>query len=68
MALKVQFEIFRSDVNSWQNLFEQAANFATLIEREKIINISHSADNGTGIVTVWYWEEKDSNILGLKTE
>ena len=66
MALQVKFEIFRSDVNSWKSLFKSASNFATLIGPERVINISHSADRNDGLVTVWYWNEEDANILGIQ--
>ena len=66
MALEVKFEIVRSAVHSWQSLFEQAANVATKIGREKVISISHSADDGDGIVTIWYWTENETNVLGLE--
>lgn len=57
MAMEVKFEVFRSSVNSWDNLFEQAADFATSVGSEKVINISHSCDNGDGVVVIWYWSE-----------
>ncbi len=55
--MEVKFEVFRSSVNSWDNLFEQAADFATSVGSEKVINISHSCDNGDGVVVIWYWSE-----------
>lgn len=52
----VQFKSFRGTLSSWKTLFTQAAEFASTISREKLITISHSADNMDGVVTVWYWE------------
>jgi hypothetical protein len=52
---KVEFEVFRSTISSWQDLFASAAAFATKVGPERVISISHSADNGEGVVTVWYW-------------
>jgi hypothetical protein len=52
----VQFKTFRGVWSSWNRLFEQAAEFASTISREKLITISHSADRMDGVVTVWYWE------------
>jgi len=52
---KVQYAIFRSDIKSWDSLFTLAAEFATKVGREKLINISHSESRGEGVVTVWYW-------------
>jgi hypothetical protein len=67
MKSQVKFEIFRSIINSWENLFEQAANFASSLGREKFINISHSCDSNDAVVTVWYWaERKETNILGIR--
>jgi hypothetical protein len=39
----------------WDDLFAQAADFATKAGRERVIGISHSADHNQGVVTVWYW-------------
>lgn len=64
--MEVSFEVFRSNINSWNNLFIQAANFATSIGREKVISISHSCDNNDAVVSVWYWtKRKETNILGI---
>lgn len=51
---QVGFKVFRGSLFSWDELFSQAAQFASEIGAESIISISHSADNGEGIVTVWY--------------
>jgi hypothetical protein len=42
------------DLASWATLFTEAADFAEL-GPERLISISHSADGGNGVVTVWYW-------------
>jgi hypothetical protein len=52
---EVRFEIFRSGMSSWESLFEHAADFASRIGPDDIINISHSEDANEGVVTVWYW-------------
>ena len=62
--LKVKFEIVRSSLTSWNSLFEQAAEIATAIGPDRLINISQSADNGDGVVTIWYWDGKEEGILG----
>lgn len=61
----VKFEIIRSPFSSWESLCQQVADFASTIEPENLINISHAAD---GRFTVWYWAERESNILGLSEE
>jgi hypothetical protein len=52
----VRFKTYRGVLSSWNSLFNQAAEFASTISREKLITISHSADSSDGVVTVWYWE------------
>ncbi len=54
----VQVEIFRSSYSSWEELFAKAAQFATEIGRENLINISHSEDGNEGVVVVWYWSSE----------
>ena len=68
MAVRVRFEVFRSPVNSWKSLFEQAANFATLIGKDRVINISHSWGVAEGLVTVWYRSDELTNVLGLASK
>ncbi len=54
--MRAQFRIFRAVFKSWQNLCQEAADFATEIGPERLISISHSEDKTEGVVTVWYWE------------
>ena len=54
--MKVEFKTFRGMLISWEDLFQQACEFATQIGKEKLINISHSDNHSKGVVTVWYWE------------
>jgi hypothetical protein len=53
--MEVKFEVFRSSFESWQKLFEQAAEFATNVGPDRLISISHSEDANEGVVTVWFW-------------
>ena len=55
--MRVEFRIFRGTFNSWEDLFTEAAEFATSLGRERLINISHSEDKNEGVVTVWYWAD-----------
>lgn len=55
--MKVEFRTFRGTLISWEDLFQQACEFATQIGKERLISISHSADHSRGVVTVWYWSE-----------
>jgi len=53
--MKVEFKKFRGVLTSWERLFQEACDFASLVGKERLISISHSEDHGDGIVTVWYW-------------
>jgi len=44
----------------WDSLFEKAAEFATRIGPDRVINISHSEDMSVGVVAVWYRAEAGS--------
>ncbi len=52
----VGYRIFRSSLKSWETLFGEAAAFAAELGPERLISISHSEDQNTGVVAVWYWE------------
>src|SRR5262245_18967258 len=53
--MQVHFQIFRSTTKPWEQLFGDAAKFATTIGLERLICISHSHESSIGVVTVWYW-------------
>ena len=53
----VRFMEFRSSFKSWDDLFSEAAAFATTLGPERLISISHSEDSGKGVVAVWYWND-----------
>lgn len=55
--MNVAYEVFRGTFQSWNQLFQEAAEFSSSIGPERLISISHSADRSEGVVTVWYWEE-----------
>jgi hypothetical protein len=55
-----RYEVFRGTLSSWDALFADAA-FATGIGPDRLIGISHSADQHDGVVTVWYWEHDDDS-------
>ena len=54
---QVAFRCFKSAWDTWNALFQEAADFATRIGPERLISISHSEDNNEGVVVVWYWED-----------
>lgn len=55
--MKVQFRVFRGSLSKWETLAEEAAEFASRIEPERVISISQSSET----VIVWYWSEQESN-------
>ncbi len=54
--MRVEFKTFRGLLISWEELFQQACEFATQIGKDRLINISHS-DSNNRVITVWYWSE-----------
>jgi hypothetical protein len=55
--MKLEYKMFKSAFASWEELFAQAARFATEKGDMRVVNISHSCDGGKGVVTVWYWAD-----------
>lgn len=55
MFERVEYRMFRGTLQSWDELFSQAAAFASTLRPEELITISHSEDSNDGVVTVWYW-------------
>ncbi len=59
-----RFKLFRSSLTTWESLFAEAAEFAGQLGPDRLITVSHSADNGEGVVAVWYWEGPEWEGLG----
>lgn len=57
MHKAVSYQKFESASQSWDELFAQAAEFASSLGQERLISISHSDSHYLGVVTVWYWSE-----------
>ena len=55
--MTVRFKMFRGTLATWDQLFAEAAEFATRLGRDRVISISHSEDQQDGVVAVWYWGE-----------
>ena len=55
--LVVRFRIFRGTLASWDDLFTEAAAFATTLGEGRVLGVSHSADHSDGVVAVWYWDD-----------
>jgi len=52
---RLAFRMFRGTLATWDELFTKAAYFASEIGPERVVNVSHSVDDGDGVVAVWYW-------------
>lgn len=64
MRSQLKFEVFESSWDSWQGIFQKAADFAERIGKENVLNISHSCDgHNRGVVTVWYWESENTSEM-----
>jgi hypothetical protein len=50
-----------ADGGTAESLFARAAEFATRIGPDRVINISHSEDTNVGVVAVWYRGEPGSD-------
>jgi len=55
---RVTFRMFRGTLKSWKELFTEASQFASGLGPGELINISHSVDDGDGVVAVWYWTDE----------
>jgi len=54
----LKYKVFRaSGQTPWDKLFDEAAQFANEIGAEQVVNISHTADGGSGTVVIWYLAE-----------
>ena len=54
--MQVKFQVFKSLTKSWADLCGEAAAFASEKGKERLINVSVSADSGQGTIVVWYWD------------
>jgi len=60
----VKCQTFVSGIKSWEKLAAEAAEYATQVGKERLINISVAAAGGgalsglggEGVIFVWYWE------------
>jgi hypothetical protein len=53
-------EVFRvGSFTTWERAFADAAEFATKVGRDNVVNVSHSADGSVGVIAVWYWSVED---------
>ena len=52
----MKYRKFQGSLVTWQQLFREAAEFATTLGPAAVHSISHSASASRGIVVVWYRE------------
>jgi hypothetical protein len=65
MNAKVQCKVFSSSTRKWDELVAEAAEFASGMGKDRLINLSVSASGGTdlfgfgsqGAIFVWYWDK-----------
>ena len=65
MNAKVQCKLFSSSTRKWNELVEEASEFASSLGKERLINMSVSASGGTdlfgiggqGAIFVWSWDK-----------
>ncbi len=56
--MKVCHRIFKSQYRYWDDICTEAADFASTIPADRLISVSQSCDHSTGVVVVWYYDEK----------
>jgi hypothetical protein len=53
---------FPQHFSSWETLFQQAADFASAIAPDRLINISHDCDPAReGTACIWYWDDEPAD-------
>jgi len=54
--------MFKGTFATWDQLFSEAAAFATGVGQKRLIGLSHSADQNKGVVTVWFWADGENAV------
>jgi hypothetical protein len=62
--MRVQFKFWKSSFSTWNTIFQTAAEFASQLPPDRLINISHTTDEHAGVVTVWYWADDEPATTG----
>ena len=57
MFERIEYRVFRGLLQTWGELFAEAAAFASTLRPEQLVSISHSEDGNDGVVAVWYWAD-----------
>jgi hypothetical protein len=53
--MQVRYKLFKSSLTTWNDMCTEAAAFASTVQLDRLVSISHSADNSQGVIVVWYW-------------
>ena len=61
------YKIFKSQSKSWDQLFNEASQFANQLGEQRLISISHSCDQYEAVVAVWYWDKEVTTFKPVKT-
>jgi len=60
--MRVQYKQFDSKFVSRDRILRSAAEFASQVGPERLINITHTEDRQDTVVMVWYWEGARANV------
>lgn len=64
MNARLKFKVFKSSWDSWDKLCQQAADFATTVGKDNVVNVSHSCcGSNDGTVTIWYWQDETADQM-----
>ncbi|MEL7496968.1 MAG: hypothetical protein AAFN77_05120 [Planctomycetota bacterium] len=55
--MMTQYRMFKSSTKTWQTLFNEASEFANQLGPGRLISISHSCDQSSAVVVVWFWDK-----------
>lgn len=53
-------------MKSWETVFAEAATFASRMPTDRVVSVSHSADNGEGVVVVWFFATDEEAQVWMK--
>ena len=59
--MRVLYKYFRGTLETWADLFRDAADFASTLPPARLISTSHPAHGADGIVTVWSWGKPETS-------
>jgi hypothetical protein len=60
--MRVQYKQFDSKFVSRDRILRSAAEFASQVGPERLINITHTEDRQDTVILVWYWEGARANV------